>query len=166
MPDGDAGGAFALELRNMRAHGVGQLHLSALDEQQHGRRGGDDFGERGGVEDRVLVHRFYCWDERPFAEGFMVAEALAFEPQDSAGNVVLSDGVGDRSVHLGQARGFEGGRGGEVARDDEEQRDGKGDSCSKRRVHEDESGYLRMIRTRCASLSPTSTLPSASTNTP
>ena len=135
MAHGNAGGAFTLELRDVRPHGVGQLDLSAFDEQQHRGRGGDDFGERGGVEDGVFVHRFDCWDERSFAEGLVVAEALTFEPQDGAGNVFLRDGVGNGGVHLGQARGFEGGRSGEMIRGEEEQRNGENDSCAQGEVH-------------------------------
>ena len=85
---------------------VVQAKLALFEELHQAGCRGDDFGERGGVEDRIRGHLFLVRDQRAPAVRLAI-QGLSVVPchQDSAGDLALANGVLDGSIHGRGLRG-------------------------------------------------------------
>lgn len=108
MPDGDVALAVPLESRQVGRHAVGEPEPPLLDQLHHGRGGGDDFGQRGQVEDRIHGHGLDGGLQGAAAEDALVGDGVALADQDDRpGQQARRHGLLDEGVDSGEAGGVE-----------------------------------------------------------
>src|SRR5579871_496065 len=71
VADGDVA-VTLLELRKVAGNRIVDANLALLEQPHDGRRGGDYFGERSGIEDRVDGHRLARRNECALTVGFAI----------------------------------------------------------------------------------------------
>ena len=96
---GNGFASIASEFGNKFFDGILNAQAPALVQQQNGGRGGDDFGERGGIVNRIAPREGVDGLKLAVPVGFGEMYTIAFEPQDAAGQPFfgarLGDGGGD-----------------------------------------------------------------------
>lgn len=106
VPNGDGRFVVGGEIGNEFGDGIVEIESAAFGEDHDGRCSGDDFGERGGIEDGVFGHRFAFWKNGTVAIGAMVRSPFAFEPENTAGEFVAGNILGDDDVDFGEFFGM------------------------------------------------------------
>ena len=102
--DGDVAFA-ALVVGEVGGDLIVEPDASLFDELHDRRSGGDDFGERGGVEDGVDGHRFDGGDEGLGAvDAAMDDLALVPDEADGTGHFAGGDGIVDHALEVGRPR--------------------------------------------------------------
>ena len=103
VADGDVVFAILGEFRNVLCHRIVHPDFAFLHQLHHRRGGGDDFGERRDVKNRVHRHGLAARLQRAIAEGFAVDHlSVVSDQQHGAGNLMVVDGVEDDGVEDGQ----------------------------------------------------------------
>ncbi len=95
MAHGHGIASIAGEFGNVFFDGILNAQAPALVQQQNGGRGGDDFGERGGIVNRIAPRVDVHGLELGVAVRLGEMHAVAFEPQDAAGQAFFGAGLGN-----------------------------------------------------------------------
>ncbi len=108
VPHGDVAPA-SLETRQIVCDSIVQAHLALLEQLHQRSGGGDHFGERRCVEDRIGGHRLALRHQRAAAVSFEVehfqpaAGVDAAGQAHGAGDLVFGDGLLDGGIEMGRA---------------------------------------------------------------